>query len=234
MAREVDTPTSGPTVPGGGVLKKAVNQGAIVPGAGVLKAAVPSAATFGQVANKPIYAAAATPAPAVAAAPAANAVQSLLSGGGSGGGASGATSPAAAPSLQDYINSNFLYQQQQGQNDDALNNYDAGTLQQTQDTQAQQALKDQQLAQQQNQLGQTNADNLAAHGLLDSGINFQNQDKIDANGNTQQAAIDSLLTNLTATRAQGRVTQQQANQTALNTVMNQLATQYAGTQSAAI
>jgi hypothetical protein len=175
---------------------------------------------------------AATPAPA----PVANAAQALLSGGGSGGGsAGGATSPAAAaPSLQDYINSNFLYQQQQGANDDALNNYDAQTLQQTQDTQAQQALKEQQLSQQQNQLGQTNADNLAAHGLLDSGINFQNQDKIDANGNTQQAAIDSLLTNLTSTRAQGRVTQQQANQTALNTVMNQLAQQYAGTQSAAV
>lgn len=179
--------------------------------------------------------AAAAPQATPAAAQPANAVQALLSGGGAGGGSAvAAGGVAAAPSLSDYINNNFLYQQQQGSNADALNNYDADTLAQTQETQGQQAVREQQLGQQQNQLGQSNADNLAAHGLLDSGINFQNQDKINAAGNTQQSAIDSLLTNLTQQRQSGRLTQQQANQTALNTVMNQLAQQYAGQQASAI
>lgn len=237
MAKLVlDTPTPAPKVTPATLAAKST-PAALPASSGVQRvgAAAYNALNNGRLTGGPLQPAAAAATPA--AAPAANAVQALLSGGVSGGGgasSAGVGGAAAAPSLQDYINSNFLYQQQQGVNNDSLNNFDADTLAQTQETQAQQALKEQQLGQQQNQLGQTNADNLAAHGLLDSGINFQNQDKIDANGNQQKSAIDSLLTNLVSTRAQGRLTQQQANQQALNTVMNQLSQQFAGQQAQAI
>jgi hypothetical protein len=145
---------------------------------------------------------------------------------GGSGAVSAATTAAAAPSLSDYINSNFLYQQQQGVNDNALANYDASTLKGQQDTQAEQALRNQQLTTSLNDAGTTNAEDLAAHGLLRSGVDFQNQDKIDAQGVTQKSAIDSLLTNFLSQRDTGRLTQQQANQQALNSVMNQLATQF--------
>jgi hypothetical protein len=162
---------------------------------------------------------------AVAAATAAPVARAT--GGGGGGGAQVAAAPAIAkPSLSDYINSNFLYQQQQGVNDDALAGYDQQTLKGQQDTEAEQALRTQQLNQNLAAAGNTNAEDLAAHGLLRSGVNFQNQDKIDAQGVNQKSAIDSLLTQFNDTRQSGRLTQQQANAQALNSVIQQLTQQF--------
>lgn len=203
---------------GGNTLSGILKPGKIsVPGLGVVNAPAPAAAA-------PTY-----QAPAAA--------QQALGGGGGGGGGAAAAAPVAAPvkpSLSDYINSNFLYQQAQGQGNDALANYDAATTQGQQATQAEQALKDTQLQQSLGQAGQASADSLAAHGLLDSGVNFQNQDKIDQGGVVQQNAIDSLLTNFLQGRQTGRLNQQQANNTALNGIMNQLTQQYNGQAGAAI
>ena len=137
-----------------------------------------------------------------------------------------ATQAAARPSLSDYINSNFLYQQQNGAGNDAMANFDAQTLKGQQDTQATQALRGNELQQNQDQAGNANADNLAAHGLLNSGINFQNQDKINAQGVNQQSSIDNLLSDFISGRQQGRQTQDSANRQALNGVMNQLTQQF--------
>ena len=153
-------------------------------------------------------------------------------GGGMGGAPAAATAAAARPSLSDYINSNFLYQQQQGANDDSMTNYDAQTMKGQQDTEATQALRGNDLRQNQDQAGNANANDLAAHGLLNSGINFQNQDRINAQGVNQQASIDNLLSDFISGRQQGRQTQGNANRQALNGVMNQLTQQF-NTQNAA-
>lgn len=152
------------------------------------------------------------------------------SGGAAAGGGSApaavATQAAARPSLSDYINSNFLYQQQNGAGNDAMANFDAQTLKGQQDTEATQALRGQELQQNQDQAGNANADNLAAHGLLNSGINFQNQDKINAQGVNQRSSIDNLLSDFISGRQQGRQSQDNANRQALNGVMNQLTQQF--------
>ena len=151
--------------------------------------------------------------------------------GGSSAPAAVATQAAARPSLSDYINSNFLYQQQQGANDDSMTNFDAQTMKGQQDTEATQALRGNDLRQNQDQAGNANANDLAAHGLLNSGINFQNQDRINAQGVNQQASIDNLLSDFISGRQQGRQTQGNANRQALNGVMNQLTQQF-NTQNA--
>ena len=157
--------------------------------------------------------------------------QMQAGGGGGSAPAAVATQAAARPSLSDYINSNFLYQQQEGANNDAMNNFDAQTLKGQQDTQATQALRGHELQQNQDQAGNANANDLAAHGLLNSGINFQNQDRINAQGANQQSSIDNLLSDFISGRQQGRQTQGNANRQALNGVMNQLTQQF-NTQNA--
>lgn len=152
--------------------------------------------------------------------------QMQAGGGGGSAPAAVATQAAARPSLSDYIDSNFLYQQQQGANNDAMNNFDAQTLKGQQDTQATQALRGQELQQNQDQAGNANANDLAAHGLLNSGINFQNQDRINAQGVNQQSSIDNLLSDFISGRQQGRQSQGNANRQALNGVMNQLTQQF--------
>lgn len=167
--------------------------------------------------------------------------QQVLGGGGGGGGGAAAAGPAAAatniaarPSLSDYITSNFLYNQQQGANQDNLNNYDQQSLKGAQDVGADQVFRGANLQQQLGDAGNSNANDLAAHGLLRSGINFQNQDKIDANGVNQQAGIDNLLTQFNSGRQSGRLNQQQANSQALNGIMNQLTTQFNAQNGATI
>lgn len=151
--------------------------------------------------------------------------------GGSGGGGGGAAAapvaaPAAAPivhpSLENYINSNFLYTGQQNQNDMNLQNFDAQTLKGRQDTVATQGLREHQLQQNLNDSGQANAEDLAGRGILRSGINFQNQDKINAQGAVQHNAIADLLTQFNGGRDSGRIAQQNANQQALDAKIQQL------------
>ena len=148
------------------------------------------------------------------------------------GATAAASTPATAPpSLNDYIKNNFLYQSQDAANQRSMDNYNAQTLKGTQDVQAQQALKDQNLQQSLADQGNQNANSLAAHGLLRSGFNFQNQDKINAGGMQQQNGINQLLTDYTGQRQTGALSQQDANAAAMNKQIQAL-TQAYNTQNA--
>lgn len=168
-------------------------------------------------------------------------------GGGGGGGFSGGggiAQPAAAaaappvpavprPSLQDYISNNFLYNSTKAQGDNALSDYNAGTLKGEQNVQGDQALKLNNLQTSLNDAGTQSADNLAAHGLLRSGFNFQNQDKINQQGDIQKNNIANMLTDFLGQRAQGQQQQVNANQSALNNAINNITTQYNSGQTLA-
>lgn len=160
------------------------------------------------------------------------------SGGGSGSGGGTIAAPAApaapAMTLDQYIKNNFLYNQTQAAQSNALSNYDANTLKGTQDTQALQSQRESQLQQTQADAGNANANNLAARGLLRSGINFQNQDKINATGAQAQNGIDNLLTNFVGAQQGGRANLVNQQQQALNTVLGQVMQQFNGGNTALI
>jgi hypothetical protein len=155
-------------------------------------------------------------------------VQQLSGGGSSGGGGGGAAAAAlpARPSLTDFINGNYQYQDQQNQNNLALQDFDADTAQQKAATAADQAVKEQALQQNLADAGVSNAEGEAGRGLLRSGFTEQNQDKINAQGATQDNAIQGLMTALMSSRQTARQTQAQQNQAALNTIMGTLTQQY--------
>jgi hypothetical protein len=194
------------------------------------------------------YAAAPAPAPAPqqqAPAPQqqAPAPQQQSFGGGGGGGAmapagaapmaAAATQAAARPSLDDYIKSNFLYNSTKAQGDNALSDYNAGTLKGQQNVVADQGVRNNRLDQSLADQGQQNADSLAAHGLLRSGFNFQNQDKINQQGDMQRNNIANLLTDFIAGRNTGQQAQVNSNQQALNTAISNLTTQFNSGQTLA-
>jgi hypothetical protein len=154
-------------------------------------------------------------------------------GGGGGGGsapapamAAAATQVAARPSLDDYIKSNFLYTSAKNQGDNALSDYNAGTIKGQQNVEADQGLRNNRLDQSLADQGNQNADNLAAHGLLRSGFNFQNQDKINQQGDVQRNNIANMLTDFLGARNTGQQAQVNSNQQALNNAISQLTTQF--------
>jgi hypothetical protein len=159
----------------------------------------------------------------------------VLGGGGGGGGRSGGAAAAAAPALtlQDYINSAFPYVQQQQTNGLNLQDFDAGTLQQQQQTQAQQDLQSSQLQNSLDTMGLNSAGDLASRGLLRSGLNFQAQDKINQYGVQQHNQIAQEMTDLVNQRAQARLQQIQANNAALNNVIASLTSQFNGQNAVA-
>lgn len=149
------------------------------------------------------------------------------SGGGGGGGAAAVAAPVAArPSLTDYINGNYLYQNQQKQNQLALSDFDAQTALGQQQTQAEQAQKEQALQQSLADLGNTNAESEAGRGLLNSGFTIQNQDKINQQGAVQDNSIQGLLSAFIQQRQAARAAQAQQGNSALDTVMQQLTQNY--------
>lgn len=155
--------------------------------------------------------------PAASTPMAPTAATQILSGGSGGGGSSVAPTPALTPAdLDNYITNNYLYTSTANAGDRALQNYDASTLQGQQATEAQQAQKQGTLTQNLDNLGQQNAEDLAGRGLLNSGINFQNQDKINQQGAQGQNQIAQLLTDFINQRQTGREGQVAVNQAALN------------------
>lgn len=173
----------------------------------------------------------AAPAPAPASAPVDPTFAAI--GGGGGGVAAAAPATAARPNLEDYIRNNFLYTQQDNQNKMNLDQYDAQTMLQQQQGQANGDLRQQQLQQNLNDQGQANAESFAARGLGRSGGVFAMQDKINANGQVQRQGIQQALQDLIANRGQGRLTQQQANQQALDSKIQQITQQFNSSQTLA-
>ncbi len=143
-----------------------------------------------------------------------------------GGGAAAATQAAERPSLDDYIKSNFLYTSQENENERMLDDFDADTLRQQQDVEADQSVRRGDLYRRQADAGNANAEDFASRGLGRSGLVFQGQDRINAAGADQENSIAQLLSDLLSGRQQGRAQQEQANRSALNERINQLTSQF--------
>lgn len=166
------------------------------------------------------------PAPAPAPAP-------VYRGGGGGGGGSAprmAAAPAApapppAPprmSLEDYIKGSFLMKSQEAENSRLLEDFDASTMMQQQQVEADQTFRQQDLRRNLDEAGIDNAESKASRGVLRSGFTFQDQDKINAQGEQQQNLIANLLTNFLSQRQQGRVAEQARGRGLLNDRINML------------
>jgi hypothetical protein len=170
------------------------------------------------------------------------AAQQAALGGGEGGGAPAAApapapEPAPAPpvierptvNLEDYIKSNFLVQQQRGEAERLTNDFDAETLRGRQETTAAQGLRSSDLTRKLGVLGQNSAEDLAGRGLLRSGINFQQQDKINAEGVVQRSAIDQLMTDFNTKRISGRANLQASARARENEAIQAAMQSYAAT-----
>lgn len=156
------------------------------------------------------------------------------SGGGGGGGSAAAASVAAArPSLQDFIKNNFLNQQAIDEGNRRLGEFDADTTRQRGLVAADQALRRTNLQQNLDDQGEQNAETMAARGLLNSGLTFQNQDKINQFGNNQRGVIDQLLTTFQTNRAGQRAQQEAANRAAIQDAIAKITDQYAAQFGAA-
>lgn len=153
------------------------------------------------------------------------------SGGGGGGGV--ATAAAPAMTLDDFIKNDFFYNQQLGENERLLSDFDAESLRLQQQTEAQQRLQRQYLADRLADMGIENAGGMAANGLLRSGMTFQKQDKINEYGVQQENDIAQTLTDLLGNRQSGRVQQEAANRAAVNNILNQLAQRFNASQQIA-
>jgi hypothetical protein len=147
-------------------------------------------------------------------------------GGGGGGSAAAATVAAARPSLQDYIANNFMKQQADQEGQRRLGEFDADTGRQRGLVQADQRLRQTNLQQTLDDQGESNAETMAARGLLRSGLTFQNQDKINQFGNQQRGVIDNLLSSFETNRASQRVQQEQANRQAIADAISKITDQY--------
>lgn len=156
------------------------------------------------------------------------------SGSGGSGGSSAATGTAAAsagvvakiPTLQDYINKNYLLTTTDAENSRKLQDFDAESLAGRQDTEADQAKREAYLDQDLDRQGQDSAESFASRGLGRSGLVFQAQDKIDASGEKQRDGIDDLLTDYLKQRTSSRLQQQAQNRSSRAAVIQQLTDAY--------
>lgn len=154
-------------------------------------------------------------------------------GGGGGGSAAAATVAAARPSLQDFISGNFLNKQAIDEGNRRLGEFDADTTRQQGLVAADQALRRTNLQQNLDDQGVQNAETMAARGLLNSGLTFQNQDKINQFGNNQRGVIDQLLSTFQTNRAGQRAQQEAANRAAIQDAISKITDQYAAQYGAA-
>lgn len=157
-------------------------------------------------------------------------------GGGGGGGAApaaAATAAAARPALNDFINNSYLRQQAVDEGGRRLGEFDADTTRQRGLVTADQALRRTNLQQNLDDQGLQNAETMAARGILNSGLTFQNQDRINQYGNNQRGVIDQLLTTFTNNRAGQRAQQEAANRQAIQDAIAKVTDQYAAQYGAA-
>jgi hypothetical protein len=157
-------------------------------------------------------------------------------GGGGGGAAMAQPAPPAPPavprvSLEDYIRGNFLYKNQEAENQRLLGDYDAQTMMGQQQTEADQTSRRTDLNRTMDEAGVANANEKAARGTLRSGFTFQDQEKINVQGTQQRKFIDDLLTNFIAQRGSGRVNEQAQGRNRSNSVMTSLTDQFNKTQN---
>lgn len=149
-----------------------------------------------------------------------------VGGGGGGGAAAGAMAPVPQMSFDDYIAKDFGYTQTQNENARRLTDFDAQTLLQRQQAEADQGMRRAALQQTLSQMGGDWANDAANRGILRSGLYLQGQDKVDQAGVTGNQDIDQILTDLIASRQSEKVALEQQNRSALNDVLSQLSQKY--------
>lgn len=149
-------------------------------------------------------------------------------GGGAGGGAVGDAFAAPARTFDDFIRSNFGYNQLQNEQGRQLSEFDNDTLRQRQLTEADQGLRRSALQQSLSQMGGDWANDSASRGLLRSGLYLQGQDKVDQAGVKGNQDIDQLLSDLLSERGQARVSVQQQQRNALNDMLSKLSQEFNG------
>lgn len=154
-------------------------------------------------------------------------------GGGGGGSAAAATVAAARPSLTDFINGSYLRNQAVDEGNRRLGEFDADTTRQRGLVSADQALRRTNLQQNLDDQGLQNAETMAARGILNSGLTFQNQDRINQFGNNQRGVIDQLLTTFQNNRASQRQQQEAANRQSIADAIAKITDQYATQYGAA-
>lgn len=153
--------------------------------------------------------------------------------GGGGGGGGGGSVAAAAPAPMDfsqYLPQNFLYQQQKSEGSRLLDDYDATTLFQKQQTEADQGLRRAGLRTALNDMTLGNAGDFASRGLLRSGLFLQGNDKIAAEGVNQETSIQKLMSDLIASRTSGKNSLIAQNNSSLNDVIAKVMDQFNQTQ----
>lgn len=158
--------------------------------------------------------------------------ESYGGGGGYSGGGGYATYSAPPPpmpprmNLTDYIAKDPTYTAEISEGKRRLADFDAESLLGRQRTEAEQAVKLQDLGRFLTESSLGNAESMAGRGLLRSGGTFLNQDKINAEGNVKRNSIQDLLTQFLQERARGRTAQEAANRQAANERISQITQQY--------
>lgn len=134
-------------------------------------------------------------------------------------------------SLQDFIQSNYLYQQRQNENSRQEQDFDSGYLRDEQLLRGDQERKRFDLQTQMDEAGVNAANDYAGRGLLRSGGIFQEQDKIDAQGEQAGSLIDQLLSDFVTRKQNERLQLQSQGRGALDSVIAKLTDQFSGAQS---
>lgn len=152
-------------------------------------------------------------------------------GGGAGGGGGGPIASMIAPSaptitLEDFIQDHFLRRQTENENARGLEDFDAESLRLRQETEADMRLRQQDLQRDLDDAGLENAGSFAARGLDRSGLVFQGQDRINAEGARRGQQIQEMLTSLLGDRGRGRVERQRSGEALLNQRIAELTRQF--------
>lgn len=145
---------------------------------------------------------------------------------GGGGGAPAPVTPAPALSFDDYVAKDFGYNTAQNEGKRRLQEFDAATLLQRQQTEAEQAMRRATLQQVLQEMGGDIANDFANRGLLRSGLYMQGQGAVDRASVQGNQGIEQMLSDLIAQRGQGRVDLEAQNRATLNDVLNQLSSQF--------
>lgn len=122
--------------------------------------------------------------------------------GGGGAGVPGGQAPTLT--LEDFIKNHILKRQADAEGGRMLDDFDAETMRLKQETEAEQAVRNQDLDMYLADSGRDAAGSLAARGLERSGLLFQQQDRINEEGVRRRGGIADLMTQLVGERGRGR------------------------------
>jgi hypothetical protein len=127
-----------------------------------------------------------------------------VGGGGGGGGAMPGIGGTPTMTLEKFIQNHILRQQAENEAQRSLEDFDAETLRGKQETEADMAVREQDLDMQLADMGRDSAGDFASRGLERSGLMFQRQDRINEEGVRRRGDISDLLTQFIGDRGRGR------------------------------